>query len=328
MIAVTGATGLLGSFIVRKLVEENESVRAFRRSGSDISTLKDIESHIQWCEVDICDPVVLEEALEGVTTVIHAAAIVSFNPRDEKKMFHVNVNGTKNLVDACLHAGVKRFIHISSVAALGRQKDVTTVDERSTWTTSSLNSAYAESKYLAELEVFRGQEEGLSTLIVNPSVILAPANWRQSSAQLFRYVWEEKMFYFPGTMNVVDVRDVADIVYKFIGLPKEAERYVINAGTISIKDLFNKIARHFNKKAPSVEINKKILKIVAVAEEVRSLVLGTSPLVTRESARLAGTNIFCNNQKVKDLLNYEFRPIDATLRWCCEYYLRQVNGKK
>lgn len=328
MIAVTGANGLLGSFIVRKLKERNETFKALRRASSDISLLKDIQDEINWCEADICDPVSMEEALEGVTSVIHAAAVVSFNPGDEKRMFRVNVDGTKNLIDVCLRKGIKRFVHISSIAALGRQKEISTIDENSKWVESSLNSAYAESKYLAELEVFRGQEEGLNTVIVNPSVILAPANWRQSSAQIFRYVWNEKSFYFNGSLNVVDVRDVADIIYGLFRSSRESERFIVSAGTIPIKDLFYKIAGQFKKRPPGVRINKTFLKFIAVAEEMRSFIFGTAPLITRENARLAGTNIFCNNQKVKQVLNYEFRPIDATLHWCCEYYLRQVNGKK
>lgn len=328
MIAVTGSSGLLGSFIVRKLTDMNEPFVAFRRKDSDISLLKDLDNRIDWRYCDVCDPVSLEEALHGVTTVIHAAAVVSFNPRDEKKMFQVNVDGTRNLVNACLHNGVRRLVHVSSIAALGRQKDASVIDESNKWSDDASNTAYAESKYMAELEVFRGQEEGLSTVIVNPSVILAPANWHQSSAQIFRYIWKERPFYFNATLNVVDVRDVVDIIYQLMLTPNEAERFIINAGTISVKDLFNKIASSFNKKSPSIAVSKTLLKLVAVAEEMRTFFTGTTPLLTRETARLAGTNIFCNNQKVKDVLNYEFRSIDATLHWCCEYYLRQVNGEK
>lgn len=328
MIAVTGANGLLGSFLVRKLAEKNESFVAFRRKDSDTSLLKDIEGKIDWRYSDVCDYVSLEENLSGVTTVIHAAALVSFNPREEKKMFQINVEGTKNLVNACLANGVKRLIHVSSIAALGRHKDASVIDENNKWTDDASNTAYAESKYLAELEVFRGQEEGLSTVVVNPSVILAPANWHQSSAQIFRYIWNERPFYFNAMLNVVDVRDVVEIICRFMDAPNESERFIINAGTISIKDLFNRIAGAFNKKAPSVAVHKKLLTLIALAEEVRTFLTRTTPLLTRETARIAGTNIFCNNQKVKDVLNYEFRSIDATLHWCCEYYLRQVNGKK
>lgn len=328
MIAVTGANGLLGSFIVRKLAEENKEFVAIQRKGSDTSLLGDLKHSIKWREADVCDPVTLTEVLADVTTVIHAAAMVSFNPREEKKMFEVNVSGTRNVVNVCLQNNVKRFIQISSVAALGRQKDKTTIDESNKWADSALNSAYGKSKYLAEQEVFRGQEEGLSTLIINPSVILAPANWHKSSAQLFHYVWRERPYYFNGYMNFVDVRDVVDITYSLLHSDCEAEKFIVSAGTISYKELFDKIANHLNKKSPSFRIDKNFLRIISKIEEARSLILGVSPLITRESTRLAGTNILCDNKKVKKKLNFEFKPIDTTLQWCCEYYLRQVNAEK
>jgi nucleoside-diphosphate-sugar epimerase len=208
MIAITGGNGLLGSFIIRELINTNQPFVAFKRNNSDISLLRDVSEKITWRDADVLDPVSLNEALNDITHVIHAAAIVSFNPRDAKKIYNVNVLGTRNITNACLNAGVRRFVHISSVAALGRQKDQTIIDEQNKWIDNPLNSTYAESKYYAELEVFRAQEEGLSTVIINPSVILAPTDWTRSSAQLFKYVYDEKSFYIDGSLNYVDVRDV------------------------------------------------------------------------------------------------------------------------
>jgi dihydroflavonol-4-reductase len=238
------------------------------------------------------------------------------------------VQGTKNVVNTCLQNGVKKLVHISSVAALGREKSQSIIDENSKWTESKLNSAYAESKYLAELEVFRAGEEGLNTVILNPSLIMAPANWNKSSAQVFKYVWKKNPFYFDGTTNIVDVRDVAEVACKLLHANLPGERFILNAASISFHDLFQKIADHFKRKPPFIKVNKNVLKILAVADEFRAYILRTPPLITRENARLADTNYFYNNQKVKQVLNFEFNPIDATLQWCCEYYLRQVNGKK
>ncbi|MBL0740075.1 NAD-dependent epimerase/dehydratase family protein [Chryseolinea lacunae] len=328
MIAVTGANGLLGSFIVRELIAHNQPFVALKRSGSDTSLLNDVAHNITWRDADVLDAVALTEAFQDVTHVFHTAAIVSFNPRRAKEVMDINVQGTRHVVNACLMHGVKRLVHISSVSALGRQKDQRHIDESNKWVDSPLNSVYGQSKYFAELEVFRAQEEGLSTVMLNPSVILAPADWARSSAQLFKYVWDEKKFYIDGYLNYVDVRDVASLSYQLLNHPAEAERFIASAGNITFSDFFSSIARKFNKKSPSIKLSKNLLSVVASFETFRSNVMGTEPLITKETARLAGTEFLYDNAKVRKGLNFEFQPFDKTLQWCCEYYTKKNEGKK
>ena len=263
MIAVTGANGLLGSFLMKKFFHEKQPAVGLVREQSDLSLVDDFKHHVTWRNGDLLNTASLEDALKDVTTVIHTAAMVSFNPREKEKMMEANVIGTRNVVNAALHLNIPRLIHVSSIAALGRVKNLDVVDETNKWVDSPLNSSYAISKYLAELEVFRGKEEGLQTLIVNPSVILAGANWNKSSAQLFKYVWNENKFLTDGALNVVDVRDVTEIIYRFLNFPFNGERFIVNGEMISFKDFFNKIALEFNKKAPSITLNKNLLKIIS-----------------------------------------------------------------
>lgn len=314
---------MLGSFIVRKLLAQGEPFIALKRSNSDVSLLADVQSSIQWKDVDILDPVSTGEALENVSEVIHAAAVVSFNPRDARKIFRVNVEGTRNVVNACLNGHVKKLVYISSVAALGRLKGQAEIDEGQKWTDNPLNSTYAESKYLAELEVFRAHEEGLNTVIVNPSVILAGADWNKSSAKLFKYVWDERPFYIDSFLNYVDVRDVADATYRLLRADHRGERFILNAGAIALPEFLNKMAVRFSKKPPAMRLNKTILRLVAAGESVRSWFSRSEPLITRETARLAGTRFLYRNEKIKKQLNFEFQTIDQTLEWCCEYYMKQ-----
>jgi nucleoside-diphosphate-sugar epimerase len=328
MIAVTGANGLLGSFIIRKLIENKESFVAIKRKNSDTSLLNDVAQYITWRDADIADEVTLSDALEDVTHVIHAAAIVSFNPRKADQLMDINVVGTRNVVNACLVNNVKRLVHISSVAALGRQKEQRVIDEKNKWVESSINSTYAESKYFAELEVFRGQEEGLSTVIINPSVILAPANWDNSSAKLFKYVWNEKPFYVDGFLNYVDVRDVAAIAYRMLHEKVEGERFIANAGNIAFKNFFSRLATSFHKKAPHIKLNSTTLKIIARLENFRSWFTSSEPLITKETARIAGTEFIYDNKKIRQLFSFEFQPIDASIAWCCQYYSEKMAGKK
>jgi dihydroflavonol-4-reductase len=324
MIAVTGANGLLGSFIVRELIRTNKDFVAVVRQNSDTTLLNDVADKIQWRQADVSDAVALEEALEGATSVIHAAAMVSFNPAYEKKILDVNIHGTQNIVNICLDKKIGTLIHVSSVAALGREQHQVVIDESNKWTESSMNSTYAESKYFAEVEAFRGYEEGLRLLVVNPSVILAPADWYKSSAQLFKYVWDERRFYIDGNLNYVDVRDVASVIVQLQDSNLSGERFVLNAGNISFEAFFSKIASRFDKKPPSVKLGKSILKVASIVEELRANLTQKEPLITRETARLAGTSFRYSSKKIEKTLNFEFKSIDETLDWCCNHYLNFI----
>jgi nucleoside-diphosphate-sugar epimerase len=328
MIAVTGANGLLGSFIIRNLITNNQPFIAIKRSDSDTTLVADIADKITWRDADVNDPVSLYEALEGVTHVIHAAAIVSFNPRQSKNILKTNVQGTQHVVDASLSRAVKRIVHISSVAALGRQKNQSVINEENKWIESPLNSKYAYSKYQAELEIFRAQEEGISTVIINPSVILAPTDWDRSSSQLFKYVWKQKFFYINGSLNYVDVRDVATIACTLLNAPLQGQRFIVSGGSISFNDFFNLVAKCFNKKAPFIKLNRTFLTLVAFLENFRSVITRSNPLITPETARLADTSFTYDNAKITKALNFRFQTIDKTVQWCCDAYMKKNNHKK
>jgi nucleoside-diphosphate-sugar epimerase len=238
-----------------------------------------------------------------------------------------NIQGTRNVVNQCLATGVKKLVHISSVAALGRQKNQRLIDESNQWVEGTANSVYAQSKYLAELEVYRGQEEGLDSVILNPSVILAAADWNKSSGRLFQYVWDENQFYADGCMNYVDVRDVADATYGLLKNGAPGQRFILNAGAISFHDFFTNVARRFNKKAPHLKLNRTLLSMVARVESFRTYFTKQEPLITRETARFIGTDFLYSNDKIKKALSVDFQPIDKTLDWCCQYYMTKYMHK-
>jgi nucleoside-diphosphate-sugar epimerase len=219
------------------------------------------------------------------------------------------------------------LLHVSSVSALGRQKNQKILDEKNKWQDSSIASKYGESKYQAELEIFRAQEEGLSTVIVNPSVILGYSNWDRSSTQLFKYVWNQQPFYINGALNYVDVRDVAEASWQLFNSTIEGERFILTGGCISFKDFFTKVAQEFHKKAPSLKVNSTFAKIFAGIESVRIRLTGTEPLITHETARLIDTYFQYDNQKVKKALNFNFQTIEDTVHWCCQHYIRQYGTK-
>lgn len=328
MIAITGASGLLGSFITSHFISEGEQVIALRRKESNSSFVQSLPDKIQWREADVLDINSLNESFKDVDTVIHAAALVSFNPRKAKQIFDTNVMGTKNVVDACLVSGVKKLIQISSVAALGRQKGKTLIDETSTWTDNALHSDYAISKYQAELEVYRGYEEGLKVSLVNPSVILAPGDWNRSSSQLFKYIWSEKPFYTDGVMNYVDVRDVASMVYALHTSDFSGERFIASANHSSYKNIFDEIAKRFHKRSPFIKVNPSLTGMVAGLEAIRCYLTNQEPIITKHTARMAREPFYYHNQKAKEKLKINFRTLDETLDYCCPFYGQKITTNK
>lgn len=318
MIAITGANGLLGNFILQRFVEENIPVVALKRETSVVDAALEKHPLITWRQADVLDSLSMLTALEGVDTVVHTAALVSFDPRDRKKLLETNVEGTKHVVDACLALKVPRLIHVSSVAALGRQKNVTEISEKSTWVENALNSDYAKSKYLSELEVYRGQEEGLSIAMVNPSIILAPDLQLRSSAQIFKYVIEERRFFIDGQINFVDVRDVVEIIYRVYQKKPEGEKFIANGGNIQLQILLKSIAERLNKKSPSIRINTSLVAIAAWVEELRCKITGARAVISRQSVRSSREKFTYSNTKSVSQLGIRYHSIEETLDWCCE----------
>ena len=322
MILVTGGTGFLGSYIIKQLVEKNYSVRAIMRSNKLPSYIpKYILDKVEWVNGDILDVVLMEEAMEGIDTVIHSAGIVSFVKKDRKKMYQVNVEGTANVVNMALEKNVRRFIHISSVAALGRKTTGAHVNEEKKWEESKVNTHYAKSKYKAELEVWRGISEGLEGVILNPSTILGYGDWNTGSCAIFKNVYEEFSWYAPGINGFVDVEDVARAVLLLMESDISEERFIINGDNWSFKKLQDTIADSFGKKPPSRHATRFLTAIAWRLEKWKSFFTGKRPLLTKESARIAMSETYFENKKILNALPaFSFTPLEESIMKACEKY--------
>ena len=316
MILLTGATGIVGHFIAEKLLAEGHQVRAIKRENSNTSRLGQ-HPKLEWVDADIEDIPALQKAFVGVEVVIHCAAVVSFHQEDKKKMMEVNVGGTANMINLALEHKIKKFVHISSVAALGRKDGQEVIDETTKWEESKNNTNYAESKYLGELEVWRGHEEGLSTVILNPSIVLGPGDWDISSMQIFKYVNQGRKFYPPGEMNYVDVRDITDIVGTMAFNEISGERYILNAGKDSYENVFALIAKYLNKPKPRYRVSYTLLNFAFVFDMIRSFITRQKSIITRESLRLSKMSFYFSNEKIKNELNFEFRSLEDAVSWTC-----------
>lgn len=314
MVVVTGASGLLGSIIAKLFAERNIPVKAlYNNTQPTVSAA----NKINWVKCDVTDSPSLVKALEGAQAVVHAAAIVSFAQKQKQKMLAVNVEGTANVVNACLTNGVKRLIHISSVAAIGKPINTSIVNESTPWQHATRPSNYGESKHLAELEVFRGEAEGLSVATINPSIILSASNHHRSSGKIFEYIQNERPFYVDGYLNYVDARDVAEMAWQLFNNHKVGGRFIASAGTVSWRDLFEQMAKRLGKKPPSIKVSATVAQIAAAMEWLRSSFTGNEPLITKETAKIARQSIAYSNTRATHELGIRFRSLPETLDWCC-----------
>lgn len=335
MILVTGGTGLLGSHLLYELVSSGKSVRAIRRRpgreemvrkvfGYYSGDADELLSRIEWFDADLLDFGAMEDALDGVKEVFHAGAVVSFYPKDHPAMLKVNIEGTANLVNLSLAKGVEKFCYVSSVATLGRAENNGLTDEETWWVPSKKNSVYSKSKYGAEREVWRGMEEGLHAVIVNPSVIVGPGYWEENSG-LFRLVHQGLKYYTKGINGYVDARDVARAMRLLMENNCFGERFIVSAANLSYQEFFNLIAKHMDKPAPSVNVPNILTRIAWRIEAVRSAVTGSKPEVTREMA-VTTTQVYTySNDKIRNRLPFEFRDIEDSIRETCRHFLADVN---
>jgi len=323
MILVTGASGIIGYFVVKDLIAAGHKIRAIKRHSSNISKLEQWHDSIDWVEADLLDLSALEKSFEDIDRVIHCAALVSFHREDKAEMMNVNVGGTANMVNLALAHKVKKFVHVSSVAALGRKPNMDIIDENIKWEESANNSNYAKSKYLGELEVWRAQEEGLAAVIINPSVVLGPGPWDSSSMQLFKYVNQAGLFYPPGEMNFVDVRDVSAIIARLLFDDTVEERFILNAGKAYYADIFNLIAEKLNKPAPKIKVSHTLLIFAYILDTIKSKLLRKKSIITRESIHLSKMNYFFSNKKLIKTLDYKFKSLEESIVWTCAELIKQ-----
>ena len=331
MIFLTGGTGLVGAHILLKLTESGQKVKALKRKRSSLTVIKNIFSHykktdllksIEWIEGDLLDLFSLQEGIKGCNTVIHCAAIVSFNPKDFKKVMKINVEGTANIVNICLENNIEKLAYISSIATLNNEKNQVRTED-SFWKESKSNSQYAKSKYLSEQEVWRGIEEGLNSIIVNPSVILGPGDWTKGSSQMFEKVWKGLKFYSSGSTGYIDVLDVAKCVVKLLEKEIINERFILNAENKKYRDIFDSIAENLNKPKPHIKVSPLIKEIAWRIEWLKSFITNKSPLITKETANTAMKNKSFSNEKIIKALDYKFIPIEESIKHYSQWFLEE-----
>nr|WP_319271912.1 NAD-dependent epimerase/dehydratase family protein [uncultured Draconibacterium sp.] len=329
MIFVTGGTGLVGAHLLFELCKTGKKVRALKRETSNLEQVlktfayytddaQQLFDTIEWVDGDILDYFSLEKLLNGVTEIYHCAAIVSFESKERQRMISNNVEGTANLVNAAIENNVKKICHVSSIAALGKLQNGAPVTEETNWVPSKKNSAYSESKFYSETEIWRGIEEGLDAIIVNPSIIFGPANWESGSAKIFKTIWDGMKFYTKGVTGFVDVFDVVQPMIKLMDEQNfedcKNQRYILSAENLSYQQVFTQIAEALQKPKPTIWASDFLMGFVWRAATFASWFTRKPSLITREAATGRNTVNNFDGSKVFRKIGYDYQSIEASIK--------------
>jgi len=228
------------------------------------------------------------------------------------KMRRVNIKGTANMVNLSIDFGIKKFCYVSSIATLGDSIKRDKVTEENEWNSAD-KSGYAISKYGAEQEVWRGSEEGLNVVIVNPGVILGPGFWHSGTGLMFTNVYKGLKFYASGVSGFVGVNDVVKIMIALTESPLKSQRYILVSENKNFKYVLDIIAKAFEIKAPSIKITKFLGSIAWRLDWLKCFLTGKSPLLSKESARSLNTKTFYSSKKIIKELPFEFEPLSNVI---------------
>ncbi len=336
MILVVGGTGLVGSHLLFHLVSKGNSVSSIHRKGSDLDKVKTIFSYysetpqelfnkIKWVEADINDIPALEGAFRGITHVYHCAALISFNPRDFKLLQKINVEGTANIVNLCLACNISKLCYVSSIATIGKSTDTSPVTENTEWNSNDPN-VYALSKHLAEMEVWRGAQEGLEVVIVNPGLIIGPGFWDRGSGRLFSISARGRGYYPPGGSGFITVNDVVNMMMNLMESEVYNERFILIDKNLTFKEILSTVAREFGRNTPKKALKYWQLNLLWRLDWLRSRLTGSHRLLTKKGVAALKERQLYSNKKVLGILDYKFELMAESIYFSCNRFKESNPG--
>ena len=332
MILVTGGTGLVGSHLLYHLTQKNEAIRAIYRTVEKREYVKkifsyytdDIESvfsKIEWIKADITEVPSLIPVFKNINIVYHCAALVSFNPKDYRKMRQVNIDGTANMINLSIDNQIQKFCFVSSIAAVGNSINNKPIDEENEWSDNDDNNGYSITKYGAEMEVWRGSQEGLEVVIVNPGIILGSGFWNEGSGKMFTQINNGFKFYTEGITGFVGVQDVVKAMIALTKSSIKNERFILVSENKSFKDILFAIADGLSKKKPSFKTGKAVTEVFWRIDWLLTKITGKEPLLTKNSAKSSHNKSFYSSEKINKELNFTFIPISKTIKNICNDFI-------
>lgn len=330
MILITGGTGLIGSHLISYLLKKDMPVRAlFRNEEKKQSTLEFLSgqghtpntlSTLEWFAADILDVSQLNEAFRGIEVVYHCAARISFDPGDYRSLRKSNIEGTANVVNTCIHHQVKKLCYVSSIATLGKTPGSIPITEKEPWNPQNNNNVYAITKYGAEMEVWRGSQEGLNCIVFNPGVVLGEGLWDQSTGKFFKAIDKGLKYYPSGSTGFVDVKDVVLAMVKGTESTIKNEKFILVGTNLSFKDLFTIIAKFRDQRPPGSEVPGWVLELLWRLDWLVGFLFRRPRKLSKASARSARTTDIFDSSKARELLDISFTPLEKTIERIANYH--------
>jgi nucleoside-diphosphate-sugar epimerase len=328
LILVTGAGGFLGHHLLNALSQEDQPIRALYHHTEPSQKRTDLKN-VQWQKADLLDIYDVADAMKDITQVYHCAAVVSFNSAQKEQVLHTNVEITANIVNEALEQHVDKLIHISSVGALGKpQEGNKEITENEEWEESHQKSAYGISKYLSELEVWRGIGEGLNAAILNPGIILGEGDWNKGSCHLFKNAYNQFPYYTEGINAWIDVADLVDMAQMLMQSDIQAERFIASCGNFSYRHILTLMAHALGKKPPQKLASAFLSSLIGNYGEFMQRFFHKPALISRETARTAQQQSFFNNEKwLKQFPNFRYRNLEDSIHRIAQGYLSPLIKK-
>lgn len=331
-ILVTGGTGLVGSHLLYFLIKNGMHPIAIKRKNSDILNVKKIFSYyssdytelfkkITWKECDLLDILELEKIIQKIEYIYHCAAFISFNNNDKNKMINVNTTGTSNIIDLSLKYSIRKLCYVSSIATIGSNNNLP-LNENCIWDWTN-ESGYAISKYLAEMEVWRGFAEGLDGFIVNPSLIIGPGSWNSGIGTIIKKIQWGMPFYSAGSCGLIDVNDLVEIMFKLMNNNITKERFIINSAHFTYKKLMTIIATSLHRKAPFIELNKHFMKFFILIDMFINKLRNKRIELSVDAVKYTTTEIKLNSEKINNTIKHHYRNIENSLKECTNIFINQ-----
>lgn len=321
-VLLTGATGFLGSYVARLLISKGHEVTAIHRAQSSFDLVQEVKNEILWVECELTDLITLEDLIQETDYIVHCAALISWQAKDRKALYTVNVRATHDLVNLALLHPVKKFVHISSIAALGKSDLHEEYSEESEWVENEKNTDYGITKHLAELEIKRGEAEGLHTLILNPSLILGAGHWDRGTSALFNKLNRWNPFHPKGSTGMVDVRDVAELVVKGMESELVGMRILATGHDLSYKTLISSISKALGQAPPKVAVSSLLMRILPFVDAVMCFFTRKERTVSRSTLLASSSQSRFSNEKSKTLLNHKYLSFEKTIFETAEAFRR------
>ncbi len=308
-ILITDATGMLGFQLIKDFIKKGENLRVLRFLSEDVSHLEKYKNNLEIIDADLLDISLLEDALQGIEYIYHCKELVSFHPQDEQKLFDINIIGTRNIVNIALSLVVKKIVFVSSTLAFGNYVFKKKITEKTKWIEHDDNTNYSISKHHAELEIHRGQEEGLETVIVNPSIIIGDSLNENDLYDFKNMTKKQYRFYPKGKNGFVKLEDVSKACVVLMKSNISNEKFILSAENLSYQSVLEKINPALTKKNLFSRTNKTRLNLTWRINKMKSFLFDARPFLSEEIYGFDGKVFEFENTKITKAINFNFSKI-------------------